>query len=374
MKRKKSIFFLLAWNDYRIFQGISRYVHEAKWHMDTRHFFLKMLPKGQFADGMITMYHHDPTVRRYIRERAKSIPTVILGTQNPGLHDVPMVKPDNHAAGTLAAEHLYNRFHKNYGWFASDLCPSGKERKEAFEKQVKEFGFSCIDLSCGRSKLNEKTVIGKLRKAPKPLGVMTRDDHDAAVLIDLCEQAGFKTPGDVAVIGVGDIESLCAFSPIPVSSISLNMDELGYRSAAVLDKIMSGRKAPLQTVIQPGAVKERISTAGLAITRPSLKEGVSCIDTVFHKLLTTDDIAAAAGVSRRQLYTIFQSEMRCSPTDYLLGVRLKHARNMISDNHLNLYEIAEATGFNTARTLNRAFHQQFGVSPSQWQKTRNDTT
>ena len=369
MKRKKSIFFLLAWNDYRIFQGISRYVHAAKWHMDTRHFFLKMLPKGKSADGMITMYHHDPAVRRYIREKAKSIPTVILGTQNPGLKDVPMVKPDNHGAGILAAEHLYNRFHKNYAWFASDLCPSGRERKAAFEKQVKEFGFSCIDLSCGKSKFSEKSVISKLKKAPKPLGVMARDDHDAAVLIELSQHAGFRTPEDVAVIGVGDIESLCAFSSISVSSIGLNMEQLGYRSAAVLDKIMNGKNAPLQTVTPPGDVKQRLSTACLAITNPHLKEAVEFIDTQYCNLLTTDEIAETSGISRRQLYIIFQNEMRCSPTDYLMSVRLRQARNLITENKLNLYEIAEATGFNTARTLNRSFHQHFGIAPSKWRKS-----
>lgn len=197
---------------------------------------------------------------------------------------------------------------------------------------------------------------------------MARDDHDAAVLIELSQQAGFRTPEDVAVIGVGDIESLCAFSTTPVSSIGLNMEELGYHSAAVLEKLMNGKKAPLQTVIPAGDVKQRLSTAYLAIINPHLKEAVRFIDSHYQDLLTTDEIADAAGISRRQLYIIFQTEMRCSPTDYLMNVRLRQARNLIKENKLNLYEIAKETGFNTARTLNRTFHQHFGIAPSKWRK------
>lgn len=367
MKRKTSIFFLLAWNDYRIFQGISRYAHEAGWQMDTRHFFLNLFPKDRTFHGMIAMWHTDPAVRAYIREKAKSVPTVILGTQNPGVR-APMVMPDNRQAGHLAAEHLYGLFHKHYGWFACDICPSGRERKSAFEGRLRELGFPCADFSCGNAPFNAKAVLHKLKLSPKPVGVLARDDHDAAVLIELCQEAGLHTPEDVAVIGVGDLESLCAFSPLPVSSVSLNMDELGFQSAAVLDQLMRGKRVPPKTVIPPGPLTQRLSTGCLALAHPHLKEAVRVIDGQYHALLTVDDLAAAAGVSRRQLYLLFQSEMRCSPCDYLLSVRLEHAQKLIAKNALHLNQIAQACGFNTPRSLLRAFHQRFGIAPSKWAK------
>ena len=81
-----------------------------------------------------------------------------------------------------------------------------------------------------------------------------------------------------------------------------------------------------------------------------------------------DDLAAAAGVSRRQLYLLFQDEMRGSPHDYLMKVRQDHAQQLIAENELSLSEIANACGFNTPRTLHRAFVQRFGVPPSKWTK------
>lgn len=369
MKRKTSILFLLAWNDYRIFQGISRYAHQAGWQMDTRHFFLNLFPKDRTFQGMIAMYHNDPAVRAYIREKEKTVPTVILGTQNPGVK-APMVMPDNQQAGRIAAEHLYGLFHTHYAWFACDACPSGKERRRAFEGRLRELDFSCADLSCGNTSFNTMAVIHKLKQSPKPLGVMARDDHDAAVLLDLCQRAGLRTPEEVAVVGVGDLESLCAFSPFPVSSVSLNMDELGFQSAAVLDQLMQGKCVPPKTVIPPGPLTQRLSTGCLAITHPHLKEVVRMIDKDFKTLLTMDKLAAAAGISRRQLYMLFESEMRCSPCDYLLNVRLDYAQKLIAKNELHLNEIALACGFNTPRTLHRVFLQRFGLSPSKWSKNR----
>jgi len=170
------------------------------------------------------------------------------------------------------------------------------------------------------------------------------------------------------VIGVGDLESLCAFSPLPVTSISLNMDELGYQSAAVLDQLMRGKSVPDRTVIPPGPLTQRLSTGCLAIIHPHLRAAVNKIDQAFKTLLTMDDLAAEAGISRRQLYLLFENEMRCSPCDYLLNVRLEHAQKLIADNNLHLNEIAQVCGFNTPRTLHRIFLQRFGLSPSKWSK------
>ncbi len=228
--------------------------------------------------------------------------------------------------------------------------------------------FSSTYLSCGRAPFNARKVINKLKLSPSPVGVMARDDHDASVLIDLCQRAGLHTPEDVSVIGVGDLESLCAFSAVPISSISLNMDELGFQSAAVLDQLMQGKSVPSRTIIPPGTLTRRLSTRCLAIINPHLKAAVQLIDKEFKSLLTMDSIASAAGVSRRQLYLLFQDEMRCSPHDYLMNVRQDHAQQLRIENELSLHEIAHACGFNTPRTLHQAFIQRFGVASSKWAK------
>ncbi len=63
--------------------------------------------------------------------------------------------------------------------------------------------------------------------------------------------------------------------------------------------------------------------------------------------------------------------MRCSPHDYIMSVRLHHAQKLIINNELNLTQIAQDSGFNTRRTLNRVFIQKFGMPPSKWRKQTN---
>ena len=142
----------------------------------------------------------------------------------------------------------------------------------------------------------------------------------------------------------------------------------------VINQLMRGKSVPPKTVIPPGPLTQRLSTGCLALTQPHLKEAVRVIDGQYHALLTVDDIAAAAGVSRRQLYLLFQSEMRCSPCDYLLSVRLDHALKLIAKNEFHLNQIAQTCGFNTPRSLLRAFHQRFGVAPSKWAKADHPLT
>jgi LacI family transcriptional regulator len=367
MKRRKQIFFLLSWNDYRIFQGISRYAREAGWRMETRHFFTNQFPRDRVFHGMIAMGHRDPAVNAFVREKAAKIPTVVLGTDSPGV-DAPTVVPDNQRLARLAAQHLYDLFHKQYGWFACDVSPSGDERKAAFRERLAELGMAFTDLSGPRPADFPGTVLSRLKACRKPLGVMCRDDHDAVVLLELCQEARLRVPEEVAVVGVGDLEALCAISPVPLTSVSPDMERLGYQAAAVLDRRMRGGRVPPVTVVPPRPLVRRASTGCLAITHPHLKQAVHVIDTRFHEALTMEAIAQAAGVSRRQLYLLFHQEMRGPPHRYILDVRLENAQRRIVENDLTLQQIARACGFNTARTLNRVFHQRFGLAPTKWGK------
>jgi LacI family transcriptional regulator len=365
MKWRKQIFFLLSWNDYRIFLGISRYAREAGWRMETRHFFTNQLPPDRTFHGMIAMGHRDPAVNAFVREKAQTIPTVVLGTDSPGI-DAPAVVPDNPQLARMAAQHLYDLYHKQYGWFACDASPSGDERQAAFRGRLAEWGMALTDLSGPHPAAHPSALIARLKACPKPLGVLCRDDHDAVVLLEHCREARLRVPEEVAVVGIGDLESLCAISPVPLTSVSPDMEQLGYQAAAVLDRRMHGSPVPPVTVVPPGPLIRRASTGCLAIVHPRLKQAVQVIDTRFHEPLSMETIAAAAGVSRRQLYLLFQQELRGPPHRYILDVRLENALRMIVENTLPQQQIARACGFGTTRTLCRVFHQRFGLPPAKW--------
>jgi DNA-binding LacI/PurR family transcriptional regulator len=50
---------------------------------------------------------------------------------------------------------------------------------------------------------------------------MASDDARAVMVSRACRRAGLRVPEDVAIVGVNDDESLCAFGDPPLTSVAL---------------------------------------------------------------------------------------------------------------------------------------------------------
>ena len=99
-----------------------------------------------------------------------------------------------------------------------------------------------------------------------PVGLFAVHDHRARMVVDACDRVGLRVPHDVAVIGVNNDEITCEFCNPPLSSVSRNDRQVGYQAAALLDRLMSGRRPPRQDeLISPESVVKRRSTDVLAI-------------------------------------------------------------------------------------------------------------
>ncbi len=58
----------------------------------------------------------------------------------------------------------------------------------------------------------------------------------------MCQVDGLAMPEEIAVIGVDDDERICSIASPTLSSIALNAERAGFAAAAVLDRLVSGRK------------------------------------------------------------------------------------------------------------------------------------
>ena len=76
------------------------------------------------------------------------------------------------------------------------------------------------------------------------------------------------------------------------------------------------------------------------------------------------DVAARLGVSDRHLRRIFQAEHGVTPVQYLQTRRLLLAKQMLTDTHLPVSQIALASGFRSLRRFNAAFVGSYRMSPS----------
>lgn len=80
--------------------------------------------------------------------------------------------------------------------------------------------------------------------------------------------------------------------------------------------------------------------------------------------LSIVDLAAHVGVDRSHLFRIFKRECGVSPQQYLLGLRLEKAAELLRDTELTVTEVMYSCGFNDLPNFSRQFHKHFGLSPS----------
>lgn len=89
--------------------------------------------------------------------------------------------------------------------------------------------------------------------------------------------------------------------------------------------------------------------------------------------LTSDELAAELGISRRYLQTLLAAS-GTSFVQELTATRLDRASDMLTDpraTSLSIGEIAFRCGFLDPGYFARAFRKRFGVTPSQWRARRN---
>ena len=76
-------------------------------------------------------------------------------------------------------------------------------------------------------------------------------------MLEACRTAELQVPEEVAVVGVDNDELLCELADPPLSSVALNTEQGGYRTAELLDQLMRGKcRKPRRLVVEPLARRD----------------------------------------------------------------------------------------------------------------------
>ncbi|MBM6402729.1 helix-turn-helix domain-containing protein [Phycicoccus sp. CSK15P-2] len=92
------------------------------------------------------------------------------------------------------------------------------------------------------------------------------------------------------------------------------------------------------------------------------------VETNAHRELALADIADAAGMSARTLTRRFKDETGQSPMQWVSGVRLRHAQELLETTDHTVDRIAADTGFPTTSNFRSQFGQSLGVTPGAYRK------
>jgi AraC family carnitine catabolism transcriptional activator len=141
--------------------------------------------------------------------------------------------------------------------------------------------------------------------------------------------------------------------------LSIIAEDHGAAFAAMVSEMC------LRTVMPGVNVEQRSSLAALLSSRnPVLVATVTLMNRHIDDPLSMDDLAAAAGYSRRHLERLFRDAVGTSPGDFYRGLRLDRGRNLLSTTDLTLLEVSVACGFTTVSHFSKSFRARFGIAPT----------
>jgi LacI family transcriptional regulator len=366
-----------------LINGVLRYAgeHGCNWTYITapESLALSVLDlRGWRGDGIIAALN---TPAEATCAKSLSLPVVNISGTLPK-SPVPRVIVDSRVVGELAAEHLIERGFQEFAYYGLRSVAYSVVRQEGFEARLAQARLRNTSLLMpptyrARSmewRDQQRKLVQWLGRLSKPVGLFAVTDYRARQALDACRQVGLRVPQQVAVIGVDNEEVICAHVQPKLTSVARNNQLEGYRAAAMLDQLIRRKPVPSpEESIPPLGVVSRESTETVAFQDPRLCEAIDFLNNHIAAPLGVQELASHVGVSRRWMEYAFREALGESPYQYIRRRRLKMAQRLLEKNdRAKIYEVAQLTGFSSAKQFSMAFSQEFGASPREYQRTRNN--
>lgn len=103
-----------------------------------------------------------------------------------------------------------------------------------------------------------------------------------------------------------------------------------------------------------------------------VQDAIFIIESRYAFLDGIDDLSHRLEISKPHLIRVFSRSCGCSPGQYLIAVRLEHAKKMLrADSPVPLEIIATASGYSNANYFAKAFKKHTGITPSAYATSAN---
>jgi len=327
------------------------------------------------ADGIILR-----DVKKVDEALASGLPAVVIGHRQSEIPGLVNVITDSEAIGRMGAEHLVQCGFKHFAFCGYAGTPVEKTvwsevRCESFGAYIHKAGFTkpphhVLSNSEEEWPKERRCLARWLESLPKPAGLMACNDDCGQQVMEACKLAGLAVPDQVGVIGADNDEVVCGLTDPPLSSVAINFERAGYEAAHALDKLMRGSQEvpPRITAAAPYIVTRR-STDFVATEEPALTRALQFIRDQARSLVSVDEVARAAGLSRRALEKQFRALLGRSILEEIRRVRTDHIARLLVETDLPVTGIAEMLGFKDAHHFARYFRAGKQMSPLRYRST-----
>lgn len=316
-------------------------------------------------DGVIGYFRDGPIVDALRRHRVHVVNLTYPGDAVP----FPIVAFDSEAIGTLAADYLASNAQRRMVYIGPD-GPVCRIRREAFARRVLAVTKRDATIAIfGQNQIHrvddllDAAIFDHLRAGGDGVAVFAFSDSYAFSLAQTVIRRGYTIPRDVAILGCGNDERICEFSPVSISSMPLNGRQVGFQAAKAMHELLAGKGQPRATWIEPFPVIERASTSPFATSDSVVANAIGLIRQNITHGMNVSELADQMSLSYRQLEKRFQAALGVSPKIIINRMRIEKCKQLLAQDAMTNAQIARSCGFSNANVFEQAFKKMTGKQP-----------
>jgi LacI family transcriptional regulator len=328
------------------------------------------------ADGIVAYLGREKGLTSWLRRGRVPIVNVCADLAK----DLISIFSDPRSIARLAVEHLLDLGYRRFAYVGSRLADGSQDRADALEKELakhdlpldayhatKLFGGTYKDFaSLDQFDLE---LIELIRETEKPLAVVAMHDRAAVAVCRIAEALGLTIPGDVAVLGVRDLE-IARISTPPISSIRLDEERTGYEATRLLHRVMRGERLSRRSMLVPALeLVERDSTIGKQrAAATDVQLALEYIRQHACEGIRVEDVAAHVHMALRTFEMQFAAAVGRTVGDEIRQVRLARAKELLETTDLPISSVARLLAMNSGGYLNNFFRRWAGMTPMTYRK------
>ena len=103
-----------------------------------------------------------------------------------------------------------------------------------------------------------------------------------------------------------------------------------------------------------------------------LNETCRYVQENFHRSISIGELAANVSFSPSYFYKLFKKAANTTPAEYIISVRLSHAKLLLLESDLTVSQISEMCGFCDASYFSYYFKKSFGKTPLEYRLTKEN--
>jgi DNA-binding LacI/PurR family transcriptional regulator len=221
--------------------------------------YLDFLSLNPFFDGLIIFSLPIPEEQTRLLIDAQ-LKLVLVDFQSPSFSSV---FSDDYSGGRLAANYLYSRGHRQFGFIGdSDLQEYGVQRAamrmRGYKEELDRLKIPLINKNILRVSedldATSDLIKGYLKRGDHPTAIFAANDLQGFAIMRAARELGIRIPDDIGILGFGNLD-LADY--VGLTTIDQHLEESGRTAVELLISRISDASRPVRHIQLPLNIVER---------------------------------------------------------------------------------------------------------------------